>query len=846
MGTSGMTEEGTRAKRGKWGGAILALKIFGLLTGLGLIAAICAGIYAWMYVSGLSDDLPDYTKLREYEPKVMTRIHAGDGTLLAEYATQRRIFVPIESVPRVVVNAFISAEDKNFYEHDGLDYRGIARAVVANVSNYLNNRRLEGASTITQQVAKNFLLTSEVRLDRKIKEAILAYRMERAFTKAEILELYLNEIYLGWRSYGVAAAALNYFDKSLDELTIAEAAYLAAMPKGPANYRPDRERTRARGISRRNWVIERMALNGHIAPDAAARAQAEPLVVYDRPFGTRTVEGEYFAEEVRRRVSELYGADSLYDGGLSVRTTVEPQLQRYAMQALRTGLTQYDQRHGWRGPVTRIEDTSAWPEALDKIDFGRDLDPWYGAVVLSVDDTAGVVTVGLDDGRATTGTIPFDEIVWARTQEDDDSLGPEIEKASDVLSVGDVIYVEPVGGARLDGEAAPDHYALRQIPELNGGIVALDPHTGRVLAMVGGFSFSESQFNRAVQARRQPGSSFKPFVYAAAFDHGYTPSSVVLDAPFTLDQGEGQPLWKPKNYSNRFYGPSTLRRGMERSLNVLTVRLALDVGIEEVVDYGRRMGVYRNPRPLLSMAVGAGETTLLNMTAAYGVFVNGGKLIEPIFIDRIQDRMGRTIYRPDERECADCAQIAHTDAEVPVLPDGRERVLDPHTAYQIVSLLQGVVDRGTGTRVRGVGKPVAGKTGTSDYEKDAWFVGFSPNLAVGVYTGFDTPRGMGRSETGGTVAAPIFRDFMEMALSDVPAIPFRVPAGITLMRVNHDTGQPADGDGGKVILEAFKPGTGPDPEAFRNVLGGASSEDPLGAVGSEAGRRVSRGTGGLY
>ncbi len=818
-------------------GWTIAFRVFAVLFAVGFTGAIVAGIAGAIYVARLADDLPDYAQLREYEPKVMTRIHAGDGTLLAEYATERRIFVPIEAIPPHVVNAFISAEDRTFYEHHGLDYRGIARAALANVSNYLNNRRLEGAATITQQVAKNFLLSGEVRLERKIREALLALRMEEAFTKEHILELYLNEIYLGWRSYGVAAASLNYFDKSLQDLTVAEAAYLAAMPKGPNNYRPDRHGARERGIARRNWVIGRMAANGYITPAEAEVAQAEELLVYERVFGTRTVEGEYFAEEVRRRVAGLYGEESLYDGGLSVRTTIEPELQRHAMTALRGGLVAYDQRHGWRGAVGQLGDLANWAEAIRRADFATDLAPWSGAVVLGIDDTAGTVSVGLQDGQ-TTGTIALDQLTWARQSLPDRTLGAEIERPSQVLSVGDLIYVEPV-----DGDAA-GQFALRQVPDVNGGLVALDPHTGRVLAMMGGFSFEESQFNRAVQARRQPGSSFKPFVYAAAFDNGYTPSSVVLDAPFTLDQGEDMPLWKPNNYSNRFYGPSTLRRGMERSLNVLTVRLALDVGIEDVVAYGERMGVYERPRPLLSMAVGSGETTLLRMTTAYGMFVNGGHEIAPVFIDRIQDRLGRTVYRHDQRDCLGCAPDAWAAAPMPQLPDARARVLDSHTAYQVVSLLQGVVDRGTATTVRTVGKPLAGKTGTTDDEKDAWFVGFSPDLAVGVYVGFDIPTSMGHSETGGSVAAPIFRDFMALAVGDKPAVPFRVPSGITLMRVNSETGQRARPGDGRVIEEAFKPGTGPDPEAFRNVLGAGASTDPDAPVSGST--RVNRGTGGLY
>ncbi len=839
MATSGQQNQsavrhaGAKGKTKRRSPAALFFKIFAGLIGVGLILAIGVGALVGVYVWRLSRDLPEYSVLRDYEPKVMTRIHAGDGSLMAEYATERRIFVPIGAIPKHVVAAFVSAEDKNFYEHDGLDYQGIVRAALTNVTNYLqgNNRRPEGASTITQQIAKNFLLSGEVKMERKIREGLLAQRIEEAFTKDEILEIYLNEIYLGWRSYGVAAAALNYFDKSLNELTIAEAAYLAAMPKGPNNYRPDRVRSRQRSIARRNWVLERMAANGYITPQQMSESQAEELVVYDRPFGAQTIEAEYFAEEVRRRVADRYGEDSLYDGGLSVRTTLEPRLQSAALKALRKGLVEYDQRHGWRGPLGSLPSVLDWQQAVLNHDFIGDLNPWRGAIVLGVDDAGGTVQIGLDDGQ-TTGQIALAGLEWARPALENGQLGPEVTRPSQVLKTGDLIYVEPVDGG----------YALRQVPAVDGGIVALDPHTGRVLAMIGGFSFERSEFNRAVQAKRQPGSAFKPFVYAAAFDSGYTPSSLVLDAPFVMDQGAGMPRWKPNNYSMRFYGPSTLRRGMEKSLNVLTVRVALDVGIERVINYAQRLGVMEGGAPLLSMAVGSGETTLLRMTSAYGTFVNDGREIRPIFIDQIQDRYGKVVYRTDPRTCEACTAQGWAHQEVPELSDYRNQLLDPHTSYQIVSLLQGVVDRGTGRKAQVEGKHVAGKTGTSDDEKDAWFVGFSPDLAVGVYVGHDTPKSLGRSETGGSVAGPIFSAFMSEALKNQPAVPFRVPAGMTLMRVNAETGQAAAVDDRQVIIEAFKPGTGPDPEAFQNVLG----QDSEGVLPSDPNSRLNRGTGGLY
>ncbi|MGF1455128.1 MAG: penicillin-binding protein 1A [Alphaproteobacteria bacterium] len=821
----------------RWVGRILLTLFI-----IGFVGALAAGGYVGLYVWRMSRDLPQYQVLKDYAPKVMTRIHTGDGTIMAEYAAERRIFVPIESIPSHVIDAFLSAEDKTFYEHDGLDYKGITRAFVANLSNYMNNRRLEGASTITQQVAKNFLLSGEVKLERKVKEALLAWRIEEAFSKDDILELYLNEIYLGWRSYGVAAAALNYFDKSLDELTIAEAAYLASMPKAPNNYRPDRSGPRARGVARRNWVLERMAANGHISATQMRDGQAEELVVYDRPTGAQTVEYEYFAEEVRRQVADIFGDDSLYHGGLSVRTTLEPQLQRAAVEALRKGLTEFDQRQGYRGPVDHVDDVADWPRLVADYAFFTDVAPWSGAIVLQVRDDQGLAMVGLADGH-TVATLPLEEMTWARehrglTKGGYPALGPEIARPGDVLRVGDLIYVEPIDAPGQEGAL---RVALRQVPQVDGAIIALDPHTGRVLAMHGGFSFERSEFNRATQANRQPGSAFKPFVFAAALDNGYTPSTVVLDAPTTQDQGEGMPLWKPKNYTGRFYGPTTLRRGLEKSYNMLTLRLALDVGIPTVARYAQTMGVLDATPELNSIALGAGETTLMRMVIAYSMFVNGGKRVEPILIDQVQDRYGRSVFRSDQRACQDCRAVVWDGQTHPELPDPREQVIDPHTAYQITSMLQGVVERGTGRSVRAVGKPLGGKTGTTNDERDAWFVGFSPNLSVGIFVGYDQPKPMGRRETGGGLAAPIFRDFMALALEGEAAVPFRVPPGIELYPVDAETGLPADSASARgVIQEAFKPGTKPDPDAYANFEDG-SSDSALNGKG-----KVTRGTGGLY
>ncbi len=820
------------------------LRIFGVLFLMGVIAALCLGVFAFWYIDKVSEDLPDYSVLESYEPPIMTRVHAGDGTLIAEYANERRLFVPIGQIPDHVTQAFISAEDKNFYTHPGIDFMGILRAGISNTMDYLrgNGERPQGASTITQQVAKNFLLSSEVRIERKVREMLLALRIEQALSKDEILELYLNQIYLGWRSYGIAAAALNYFDKSLEELTLAEAAYLAVMPKAPSNYRPDRESERARSIERRNWVLERMRENGYITRAEMLEAQAEELVVYERPTGAQSVEAEYFAEEVRRRIADMFGYDALLDGGLSVRTTVDMDMQRIARRALRNGLFAYDQRHGWRGALGHADNLSDIAAVFAAAQLPRDLAPWQGAVVTAVNDVTATVSISFEpdaDGHIATGTIPLSEMTWAREQASNGiDIGREVRAPSDVLHVGDIIVVEVIETADEEGTTST-HWALRQIPRVNGGIVAMDPHTGRVLAMVGGFSFDASEFNRATQAYRQPGSAFKPFVYAAALDAGHTPSDLILDAPFVMPQGEGLPLWRPDNYSDRFYGPSTLRSGVERSRNAMTVRLAQDIGMERVVDVAERFGVVDHLDPFLAFALGAGETTVLRMTAAYSQFVNGGRRVTPTFIDRVQDRYGHTIFQDDMRDCPNCDATEWTGQTEPVLPDEREVVLDPRTAYQVVSILEGVVQRGTGRSLRSIGVPLAGKTGTTNEERDAWFMGFAPDLTVGVYVGFDNPGPMGRSETGGHVAAPIFGEFMAATVGQGQPVPFRRPPGIRIVRVNAETGQLAQPGDLNVIEEAFRPGT--EPTGQTRVIGDngiSSSEDD--------GNDLRSGSGGLY
>jgi penicillin-binding protein 1A len=809
-----------------------------------LVGAAVGGYFLWQATS----DLPSYDSLAKYEPPVMTRIHAHNGSLISEYAHERRIFVPINTVPKLLIAAYVSAEDKRFFEHNGLDFFGIARAGSRFILDKLQGRRrrAEGASTITQQVAKNFLLTSERTADRKLKEAILAVRIERTYSKEKILELYLNQIYLGMNTFGVAAASLTYFNKELKDLTLEEMAYLAALPKGPNNYHPFRKEKEA--VARRNAILGLMFENGYVTEQEAKTAQAKPLIVNIRPYGVQTHAADYFAEEVRRILIAQFGEEKLYQGGLSVRTTLSPRYQAMARRSLVEGLVTFDRKHGgWRGPVQKIAVSGDWGVPLGEIDAPNDIQPWRMGVVLKTEREKA--TVGLRPHRQQDGSlvtereaveVPYEEIKWAN-KKPGKSPG-----AGDVLNVGDVIYVAPKNPDEPQGV-----WSLMQIPEVGGGIVVMDPHTGRVLASVGGFSFSLSQFDRAAQARRQPGSSFKPFVYAAALDNGYKPTSIVLDAPITIEQGAGLDVWKPKNYSGQFYGPTTLRVGIEHSRNLMTVRLAQDIGMPLIGEYARRFGVYDELTPVLSMALGAGETTLLRLTAAYAMLANGGRRVRPTYIDRIQDRWGRAVWRHDDRDCSQCQQASWHDQPEPELPDDRKQIIDPHTAYQITSMLEGVVQRGTATSLKSIGKPLAGKTGTTNDSKDAWFVGYSPDLVVGVFIGYDTPKPMGRDATGGHIAAPIFGSFMKQALADKPATPFRIPPGIKLVRVNPATGlrtQPGDT---RSVLEAFKPDEEPDDPysiiGFTDETGGlAPQHDQEGGQGQGGGwaPRTERSGGG--
>ncbi|MDN5249411.1 MAG: penicillin-binding protein 1A [Alphaproteobacteria bacterium] len=815
--------------------------IFSIMITIGFVGVCLAAVV----VNNTVKSLPDYAVLKNYQPEVMSRIHASNGELIAEFATKKRLYLPIQAIPNRVKSAFISAEDKNFYKHFGLDPEGLARAAITDIKYLWIGRRPEGASTITQQVAKNFLLTPDASLKRKIKEAVLAIHMEKAYSKDHILELYLNEIYLGRGAYGIAAAALTYFNKAADELTIAEAAYLAALPKGPRNYDPFKHPDRA--LARRNWVIDRMAENGYISASQAQQEKAKSLSVHLRDDDNISFADDYFVEEVRKQLLAKYGASTLYGGGLSVRTTLNPNYQLVARKALQQGLIKFDKNKGWRGPYKHIELKSGWQETFAQIPGVNDVPEWQLAVVTKVGSDKAQITLqphidlaGKLVDLQKTGTITAKDAKWAYRLLDAKSFA--VTHAADlknVLKIGDVIFVEPIN-------KDSNEFQLCQLPEIQGAMLAMNPTTGRILAMVGGFSFAQSEFNRATQAARQPGSAFKPIVYAAALDNGYTPASVVLDGPVEIDQQDGT-VWKPKNYEGGFAGPSTLRFGIEHSRNLMTVRLANDLGMSTVAEYAKRFGVYDNMPPLLSMSLGAGETTLLKMVKAYAIIANKGKSLEPTLIDRIQDRYGKTIYKHDQRICENCNADGWHNQEEPKLIDNREQVLDPMTAYQITSMLEGVVQRGTGHSLKYLNKNIAAKTGTTNDSKDAWFIGFTPNIVVGVYLGYDQPRTLGFGGTGAVLAAPVFGDFFAKALGQEPDVPFEVPAGMLQIPIDPKTGMRVTEDDEDSIIEAFKPGTGPA-DSYE-VIGGTDifkegvRVPPLSMQAQDA---IENGESGLY
>ncbi|HYD88400.1 MAG TPA: PBP1A family penicillin-binding protein [Vitreimonas sp.] len=793
-----------------------------ILVGIAMLAGVGVLLVVGFIIAALQG-LPSVADLQDYQPPVSSRVHAGDGALVAEFAEEQRVFVPIEQIPDHVRNAFVAVEDARFFEHSGIDYQGLARAVLRAPLDAMQGRRLQGASTITQQVAGNMLTGRAAECSgglggavcavwTKLREGLVAQRIERAFAaqgedgKERILELYLNEIYLGNRAYGVAAAALNYFDKPLSELTVSEAAYLAILPKGPANYQLPRHRERA--IDRRNYAVSRMLERGYITEAQAEEARAADLVTRNRLSGDQFVAASHFVEEIRRQVEDQYGSDALLRGGLSIRSTLDTRLQLAAARALRQGLEEYDRRHAWRGPLGAGDPAGDVQAQLREADAPPTLSNWVRAMVTR--QSGGVTTLTDENGQ--TGRLNSDDAQWAaQAARRNRELG---------LRRGAIVYA--VRGSN-------GGYRLKQIPEIQGALVAMDPHTGRVLAMVGGYSLEQSTgLNRATQAMRQPGSSFKPIVYASALDYGLTPATLIDDGPLAIEAGDGT-NWSPENYTREFYGPTTMRRGLELSRNAMTARIAYEMGAERVLDYGRRLGVYdERTQPVFSLALGAGETTLMRMTTAYGMFVNGGRWIQPIMIDRIQDRTGRSVFRRDQRECANCTAEWRSGMRPPTLPDTRQQVIDPVTAYQIVSMAEGVVLRGTATSVNALGFPLGGKTGTTNDYKDAWFIGFSPDLVVGVWAGFDQPRNMGEGETGGRIAAPIFRDFMRVALEDQQPTPFRIPSGVRLVRIDAMTGGLPTATTTTTLLEAFRPDTEPTAGVSSSpfIFGGTDPIDP--------------------
>lgn len=748
-----------------------------------------------------SENLPDYEQLKNYNPMITTRLYAADGSLISEFSKEKRIFVPIDTIPKNLINAFLAAEDSNFYKHSGIDPLAIFRTSIRNLFSVVKgDPSMGGASTITQQVVKNFLLTRERTLQRKVKEAILAYRMSQAFSKERILELYLNQIYLGSGAYGVAAAAQVYFNKSIDELTIEEDALLATLPKAPSKLDPRKNLDKAK--ARRDWVIGRMVEEGFIEAKEGDIAIEQPIVLKVKEDDEIT-KANFFSDSVKKELTELYGSDSVFENGIVVRTTLDPRLQKIAETAFDAGIEDYDRKHGYRGALAKIDVGGKWQEELQKFDPKKLYkNSWSRAVVLSLaKDTAAI---GLENG--TFGTIEFAGLKWARKYINVNSMGPTPKKISDVLAVGDVILVEQTNRGEI--------YLLRQIPEVNGGFLAMDPHTGRVLAMMGGYVDEPNQFNRATQAMRQPGSTMKTFGYIAALENGMTPATIIMDEEISLNQGFGLPPYRPSNYSNQFYGPTTLRTGLEQSRNVTAVRMADQVGLDKVVDVVKKLGVNDNPQKIYSLVLGSTETTVIRMATAYSMMVNGGKKITPLMIEKIQDRDGKTIYRRDKRNCPNCTISNLNDyvskdisqLPIPYLDDSKEQVIDSATSYQITSMLQGVVERGTAARARSIGKIIGGKTGTTNSSFDSWFVGFSPDLVVAVYIGFDTPKTLGSAETGASVALPVFIDFMKEALKNTPSTAFRIPNSVKFVKIDRTTGKfptPATPKE-NIFFEAFK------------------------------------------
>ena len=736
-----------------------------------LISIIILGIL-W----GFSNKIPDYKFLKNYKPPVSSKMYSGNGELVADFSKEKRIFVPYSAIPENVINAFLSAEDKNFFSHPGVDAKGVMRAIVNNIQNIMSSKRLEGASTITQQVAKNFLLTNEVSINRKIKEAILAFRIERALSKERILELYLNQIYLGSGAYGVAAASLEYFDKSIKELNYNEAALLAALPKAPSRYNPYRDIVLAK--FRRDLVLKNLFDNNFLD-------QKKYIDLKNRPIELKknkkvfSEDAQYYIEDVRKSIIDQLSYEKVYNQGFNINTPINLNLQKIATMALRNGLISYDRRKGWRGKITNLKYTNDWFKKINKKKILEKSIGWEIAIITQVNK----FSANIETENKNKGVIDYKDISWTN------------KEFNELFKKGDVIYVK-----RL----SDDNFSLQQLPKINGGIVVMDPFTGRVFALSGGFSFNNSEFNRSSQASRQPGSAFKPFVYALALENKFTPSSLILDAPLVLDQGEDLKKWKPENYGKKFYGPSTLRTGLEKSRNLMTVRISQSLGIDKVANFSKKMNIYENPDELLSISLGSTETTLLKLTSAYCSFVNGGKLIDPIIIDRIQDGEGNTIINNENRKCVNCDQISFTGKDFPIIKDNYPKVISPETAYQLTSILQGAIERGTGKKLKKLGLNIAGKTGTTNENTDAWFIGFTSNLVIGVYVGMDNPEPLGKFETGSKAALPIFEEFIKKAVKKSDSRPFKIPENITLMVIDPNTGEKAKFTSKNTIIESYK------------------------------------------
>ncbi len=725
---------------------------------------------------GFSNDLPDYKFLKNYKAPVSSKVYSGDGDLIQDFSSEKRIFIPYNSIPPKVINAFLSAEDKNFFDHPGVDAKGVLRAVIKNFSNIINSRRLEGASTITQQVAKNFLLSNEISLNRKLKEAILAFRIERSLSKERILELYLNQIYLGQGTYGIASASLEYFDKSVDELQYVEAALLAALPKAPSRYNPYKNKKLAK--FRRDLVLKNLLDNNYIDKKKYEVLKSSKIKLKKREK-VFLEDSRYYVEEIRKNTIKQLGYDKVYKEGLNIKTPLNLELQKLATISLREGIEKYDRRKGWRGSIQNIDlSIKEWSDKIKLKKLEKTLD-WKIARVTKI----GISNFEIITSDGDIGFITNENIKWTR-------------KTNTSFKEGDIIYVKKKEGS--------NEYILKQLPTANGAIVVMDPYNGRVLALSGGFSFNQSEFNRATQAQRQPGSAFKPFVYAAALENGYSPSTLVLDAPLVLAQGTDLKMWKPENYGKKFYGPSTLRMGLEKSRNLMTVRISQDLGLKKITKISKELGIYENPNELLSISLGSAETTLLKLTSAYCSFVNGGKLIEPKLIDRIQDSEGNTIYKTEIRKCKNCEDVSIQSDDVPEIKDDSKQIFSPQTAYQITSILEGATKTGTAKKLRDLKMDLAGKTGTTNKNTDTWFIGFTSDLVIGVYVGYDEPKSLGKFETGAKTAMPIFKSFIKSALKKENTRPFKVPENITMMVVDSKTGKKVSFASKKTLIESFK------------------------------------------